>query len=363
MIKYYGLLGVAALLGGNPAAAQSVGMGTTQPNGRAILDISSPTGNQGLLIPRLDSVQRVAIASPPDGLMVFQKDGRPGLWYAFGGQWLYLPPAGKRPDNLGSHAASQNLNLGTNKLLGNGGTVGVGVNSKGGIDMGSATSNFIVGSGGESLTTGSTNGLVGDQAGWQLTTGSSNEFWGNNSSYSIQTGGSNAFIGDNAGTTVLGSINDVGGSVAIGSYARLEIQPTAQTPNPRNMIAVGYTSIGNVPNTLVLGNYYPGSPLDNVGIGTTGPQRALDVNGTIRQTTYTAGSFTLEPGEATSYDWNHGLGYRPMIIVGRDQTGGGSAEYVGVSYEHADNNLLRFRLRNNSDASTATFVLRWIRVD
>ncbi|PJJ48742.1 hypothetical protein [Hymenobacter chitinivorans] len=363
MIKYYGLLGIAALLGGGPATAQNVGMGTTQPNGRAILDISSPTGNQGLLIPRLDSVQRVGIASPPDGLMVFQKNGRQGLWYAFGGQWLYLPPAGKRPDDLGAHSAAKDLNLGTNKLVGNGGTAGVGVSSKGGVDIGSSTGNLILGSGGEALTTGGTNGLVGADAGWRLTTGSSNEFWGNNSSYAIQTSGSNAFIGDNAGTMVLGGISDVGGSVAIGSFSRFEVQPTPQVPSPRNMIAVGYTSIGVVPNTLVLGNYYPGSALDNVGIGTASPQRALDVNGTIRQTTYTAGSFTLRPGEAISYDWNHGLGYRPMVIVSRDQTGGGGAEYVRVSYEHADDNLLRFWLRNGSDNSTATFVLRWIRVD
>ena len=74
-------------------AAQSVGIGTAAPNAKAALDISA--ADKGLLIPRLDSAQRAAISAPPDGLMVFQRDGRRGLWYAFGGQWLYIPDAAR----------------------------------------------------------------------------------------------------------------------------------------------------------------------------------------------------------------------------------------------------------------------------
>ncbi|MBO2008821.1 hypothetical protein [Hymenobacter negativus] len=109
------LLLVGALL---PLAAQaqtgSVGIGTASPDSKAALDIRST--DKGLLIPRLDSTQRVAISTPPDGLMVFQTDGRKGFWYALGGSWLYLPNKTQSGDNLGNHTATEALNLNDNEL-------------------------------------------------------------------------------------------------------------------------------------------------------------------------------------------------------------------------------------------------------
>lgn len=46
-----------------------IGIGTTTPNASAILDITSTS--KGLLLPRLTTAQRDAIASPVSGLMVF----------------------------------------------------------------------------------------------------------------------------------------------------------------------------------------------------------------------------------------------------------------------------------------------------
>ncbi|OON67696.1 hypothetical protein B0919_15960 [Hymenobacter sp. CRA2] len=96
--------------------AGSVGIGTSTPNAKAALDISA--SDKGLLIPRLDSAQRTGISSPPDGLMVFQTDGRKGFWYAVGGQWLYIPDKTKAGDNLGNHVLSQNLVLNGRRLVG-----------------------------------------------------------------------------------------------------------------------------------------------------------------------------------------------------------------------------------------------------
>ena len=60
-----GLLAAALLLAAPFAArAQSVGIGTANPNSKAALDISA--SDKGLLIPRLDSAQRVLISSPPE---------------------------------------------------------------------------------------------------------------------------------------------------------------------------------------------------------------------------------------------------------------------------------------------------------
>jgi hypothetical protein len=116
----------AGLLATTASRAQtgSIGIGTTTPNPKAALDISAT--DKGLLIPRMDSATRAGIAAPPDGLMVFQTDGRQGFWYAMNNAWLYIPDKTKSGDNLGNHTARQNLNLGSNLITG-GGPAGLGV--------------------------------------------------------------------------------------------------------------------------------------------------------------------------------------------------------------------------------------------
>jgi hypothetical protein len=52
--------------------AQNVGIGTTVPNVDALLDISSTS--KGVLFPRMTTVQRISIPTPPNGLMVFDTD-------------------------------------------------------------------------------------------------------------------------------------------------------------------------------------------------------------------------------------------------------------------------------------------------
>lgn len=52
-----------------PSGLGSVGIGTTTPNGSAVLDLVST--NQGLLPPRMTASQRNGIASPVQGLMVY----------------------------------------------------------------------------------------------------------------------------------------------------------------------------------------------------------------------------------------------------------------------------------------------------
>ncbi len=49
--------------------AQGVGIGTTNPNSSALLDITSTT--KGLLMPRMTTAQRNAIVSPADGLLIY----------------------------------------------------------------------------------------------------------------------------------------------------------------------------------------------------------------------------------------------------------------------------------------------------
>lgn len=71
--------------------AQNVGIGTSSPAASAQLDISSTT--KGLLIPRMNKTQRLAISSPASGLLVFQTGpDSTGIYYASGSLWKWLDP-------------------------------------------------------------------------------------------------------------------------------------------------------------------------------------------------------------------------------------------------------------------------------
>src|SRR5688500_20345267 len=50
----------------------------SNPHASAMLDVKSTTG--GLLAPRMTSAQRIAIASPATGLIVYQTDGTTALY-------------------------------------------------------------------------------------------------------------------------------------------------------------------------------------------------------------------------------------------------------------------------------------------
>ena len=97
------------VLGSTGPDAVSVGIGTATPSPQAALDLSAT--DRGLLIPRLSAAQRTAIASPPQGLTVYQTDGSAGggagtgFWYnqgtALAPRWVRLADAdGVRYDPL-----------------------------------------------------------------------------------------------------------------------------------------------------------------------------------------------------------------------------------------------------------------------
>jgi hypothetical protein len=69
-----------------------VGIGTTSPNTSSILDVTSTTG--GFLIPRMTQAQRTAIASPANGLLVYQTNATAGFWYYNGSSWATFSASG-----------------------------------------------------------------------------------------------------------------------------------------------------------------------------------------------------------------------------------------------------------------------------
>ena len=81
---------LACLFIGGFTSAQNVGISDTGniPDPSAMLDIKSTTS--GLLIPRMLESERLAIASPANGLLVYQTDDTVGFWYYDVNRWLPL---------------------------------------------------------------------------------------------------------------------------------------------------------------------------------------------------------------------------------------------------------------------------------
>ena len=65
-----------------------IGIGTSTPDASALLDVNSTT--KGFLPSRMSQLQREAIVSPANGLLVYQNDGKQGMYYFNSGTWYYL---------------------------------------------------------------------------------------------------------------------------------------------------------------------------------------------------------------------------------------------------------------------------------
>jgi hypothetical protein len=94
--------------------AQSVGIGTSEPDSSAALEISSV--DQGILVPRMTSVQRTAISNPANGLLVFDTNTN-SFWFK-GNVWTELIDS----SNTVIHKAGLNIYMGMNGKVGIGTT-------------------------------------------------------------------------------------------------------------------------------------------------------------------------------------------------------------------------------------------------
>ena len=193
-------------------AQQGVAITTdgTSPDNSAMLDIKSTS--KGILIPRMTVSQRIAIASPANGLLIYQTDGTTGFYFYNGIAWT---PISATAGPLTGWATTGNA--ATDSLVNFIGTIDnkplIGkVNGQQAFYFSPTNTATLVGYQAGKNNTGIWNTFFGYQAGLSNTTGFANLFIGNSSGYSNTTANGNHFIGINSGrNNTSGSINHFDG--------------------------------------------------------------------------------------------------------------------------------------------------------
>lgn len=200
---------VIALLFSGMLAAQGVGINNPTPDASALLDLTS-TG-KGLLLPRMTTAQRNAIAAPATSLLIFNTsnaryeyfDGLAWVPLVAGG-WSLTGNAGTDPatNSIGTTDAQSLRFRVNNEFAGHiantsTGQVSLGLNA-GAVN--SATRNTFIGSNaGLVNTTGASNTFLGQGAGAANTTTSNNTYVGTGAGQTNATGQQNVYIGRLAG--------------------------------------------------------------------------------------------------------------------------------------------------------------------
>ena len=271
----------------------NVGINTTSPDASAVLDVSSTS--QGLLVPRMTTTQRNAIASPATGLLVFDLSTT-SFWYFDGTSWVDL-------DALESNDWSTSGNTGTDPTSDFIGTTDfidlnfrVNNQTSGKISpSGNVHFGYQVGLG----SSGTSNIFMGTQSGY-TNTGSANTFIGSASGTQIGYSTSTVLIGNYAGNNAGSLSYDVG----IGSWAL----HSASTGTGYN-IAIGDQSgrnlgFGSGRNVLIgsqSGENLTGT--SNVMIGDYAGQNVIGTGnvGIGKNTSNTPGNYNIAIGEGAGY--------------------------------------------------------------
>lgn len=172
----------------------SAGVGTNTPHASSIMELKSTS--KGFLAPRMTKAQRDAIASPAQGLLIYQTDNTKGYYYHDGSSWKAITQT----------AASQIRGLNDNLFIGQNagdanttgkGNIGLG---KGALKL-NTTMNGLVAIGDSALaanTTGANNTAVGHQTLCANTGGTDNTAVGFTALTKNTTGISNTAVGVNS---------------------------------------------------------------------------------------------------------------------------------------------------------------------
>ena len=266
----------------------SAGIGTVVPTASSLLEMVSTS--KGLLIPRMTTTQRNAIATPATGLLIYLTDGTKGFYYYSGTAWAAVgstTSANKALSNLSATTSvSQSLLPGV-------------ANS---VDLGSATktwkdvyaSGYIAGN--AFVKTGGTSSqyLMADGS---ISTGPSlanyMDLTNNQTISGVKTFSNNALFAGNVGiaTTspdatlhISGNVKIADGTQGNGKVLTSDSNGKASWQNITTLETdpkVGALALNKVPNwngTILIN----GSITDSagfIGIGNSSPKARMDVNG------------------------------------------------------------------------------------
>ncbi len=258
--------------------AQSVGINTdgSAPNSSAMLDVKSTT--KGLLIPRLTSAERAAIATPAQGLMVFDTDTK-SFWFYDGTIWAQNSSSG------GSSFWA--TSFGTGIYNTNTGNVNIGevlishILSNNRVTIGQPDDFTQPGFSGNDLAIYNPDGIEGMSL-YQSTTAS---HWYTNTNFAIMSTGSTGYVGIGTETPATKlevatpnaswGIIHTNGAVRMGTYVGSNGGWIAtQSNSPLYFCTSLLNTNGSAQITLL--------PSGNVGIGTINPAYKLSVNGSIQ---------------------------------------------------------------------------------
>jgi trimeric autotransporter adhesin len=275
--------------------AQSVGIGTTTPNTSAALEIKSST--KGLLIPVMDSTSRKAIATPANGLMLYDSSAK-AFYYYKKTAWKSFAASGVLIDADGNTSVEVErtpnddivriTTAGTDHTLFNKNNTGafpvinypangslnllIGTNSGFNLKAGHIGNTFVGIGAGYNDSTGDYNTSLGENAGWGILSGSRNTNLGAGAGMGLQRGTKNVNIGMLAGWNTVNTHNTIhigyesgyldsatNNNIAIGSSALYKNYSDAT-------IAIGTAALAN--NNYGMLNLAIGdSALFNNGIG------------------------------------------------------------------------------------------------
>lgn len=228
--------------------SQNIGIGTSTPHASALLEIASTT--KGLLIPRMNALQRNAIAAPAKGLLTFDNTVN-SFFYYDGTAWQQLITGNSESPWVKSASAiyaSSNLNVGIGTT-----NPGAKLDVRGDIDA----ADMITGGGLRSLGTLNVNGQA---------VFSGNVIGVGTALYNdVITSNVGMAINDASGTFTFRSNSEDKGFVQL-SGNDLRIGTYSGNTNGRFIIRNGGTN-----NVVVENN-------GNVGIGTESPGAQLHIN-------------------------------------------------------------------------------------
>ena len=285
-----------------------LGIGTTTPQPSSILDVSSTT--KGLLVPRMTEIQKNAISTPAEGLLLYQTDVFNGFYYRDSPSWLRILSTsdnisfeigsvkvgttsyGLQNTQLGddtfnnSTSGSNNTAIGFRAIFASNGNdnTALGANAMNQGVSSTVHGNFNTAIGSAALSfgdDGSFNTAIGGNSIFRAQ-GSNNSGLGYRTLFFNTFGSDNTAVGYNAGDfNVSGSSNTLIGSEADVSAFNLS-----------NATAIGANTTVNASNKIQLGD----TNITNVGTSGTITAGAITIpntDGTANQVLETDGSGIL----------------------------------------------------------------------